>query len=128
MFLRAAAAVACARIALWILPFRSVCGFVCGLPVASDVRDGSSVSALQWSVRVAARRIPLASCLTQALALRWLLVRAGHPASLHIGVAKSGARGFAAHAWVESRGEILLGSEREASGFVPILALPPPQA
>ena len=126
--LRVAATVAFVRIALWVLPFRWVCSFVCNLPVATDVRDGVSVSALEWSVSVVSRRIPLASCLTQALALRWLLVRAGHPASLRIGVAKDGARGFAAHAWVESRGQILLGSEGETIGFAPILALPPPQA
>ena len=124
MLPRAAAVVASVRIALWVLPFRWVCGFVCGLPVSPNTREGNSVSSLEWIVRVVSRQIPMASCLTQALALRWLLVRAGHRASLHIGVAKDDARGFEAHAWVESRNKILLGGKGEVNGFTPILALP----
>ena len=58
-------------------------------------------------------------------ALQWLLTRAGHRASLCIGVAKGNERGFEAHAWVESRGEILLGSAASLSGFARIIALLP---
>ena len=125
--LRAALAVASARIALWVLPFRRVCGLVRGLAVNANVREDVPVDLLEWSVQVVARRIPMASCLTQALALQWLLARAGHRASLCIGVAKGEARGFESHAWVESRGEILLGSTGGVNGFARIITLLPQQ-
>jgi hypothetical protein len=123
--LRAALAVASARIALWILPFRRVCGFVRRRAVNTNIREDVPVIFLEWSVRAVARRIPMASCLTQALALQWLLTRAGHRASLYIGVAKGHERGFEAHAWVESRGEILLGSTASVGGFARIITLLP---
>lgn len=125
MFLRAAIVVASVRIALSVLPFRWVCGFVCGLPLSPDTQEGNPVNSLESIVRVVSRQIPMASCLTQALALRWLLVRAGHRARVHIGVTKSDTGGFEAHAWVESRGKILLGIKDEVNRFALILALPP---
>ncbi len=124
---RAALAVASARIALWVLPFRRVCGFVRGLAVNANVREDIPVNLLEWSVRVVARRIPMATCLTQALALQWLLARAGHRAGVYIGVASDEARGFESHAWVESRGEILLESTGGVNGFARIIALLPRQ-
>ena len=63
---------------------------------------------LSWAVQVVARRIPGASCLTQALALRELMERAGHTADLRIGVAKDAIHGFASHAWLEHDSQILV--------------------
>lgn len=125
--LRAALAVASARTALWVLPFRRVRGFVRGLAVNANIREDVPVNLLEWSVRVVARRIPMASCLTQALALQWLLARAGHRAGVYIGVASDEERGFESHAWVESRGEILLESTGGVNGFARIIALLPQQ-
>ena len=65
--------------------------------------------ALAWAVRAAARRVPKASCLTQSLALETLLLQAGHPAELRIGVARGAAGGFEAHAWVELDGQVMIG-------------------
>lgn len=122
--LHATVVVAVVRLALWVLPFRWVRARVDarrpGLPRPGEVPAGRWA----WAVRVAARRIPGASCLTQALALQWLLARAGQSARIHVGVAKQGARGFEAHAWLESRGEILIGGDRPLDGFMPILTLP----
>ena len=46
------------------------------------------------------------NCLSQSLALLWLLRRAGHPGSIQIGVKPSGGR-MLAHAWVELDGETI---------------------
>lgn len=70
---------------------------------------------IAWAVAVASRYVPKASCLTQALAARVLLIRQGHPAHLHIGVARIGGSEVSAHAWVESGGRAILGgSEKES--------------
>jgi hypothetical protein len=62
-----------------------------------------------WAASVAARYVPGASCLAQAVAARHLLERAGHIARINIGVAHDSVHGFQAHAWVEAEGRVLLG-------------------
>jgi hypothetical protein len=57
-----------------------------------------------------ARFVPRASCLTQALALRYLLARAGHACELHVGVRRNPLGRFEAHAWVSCNGRIVLGA------------------
>lgn len=57
-----------------------------------------------------ARFVPRASCLTQALALQWLLARAGHASELFVGVRQDADGRFAAHAWVSCNQRIVLGS------------------
>ena len=49
-----------------------------------------------------------------------LLSSSGHRGELHIGVAREGLR-FAAHAWVECDGEVLVG-EHERSSYTRLLA------
>lgn len=71
---------------------------------------GASSWQVVWAVAVAGRYVPGGrGCLPQALAAETLLKRYGFPAELKIGVAMSGGGIFQAHAWVESRGEILVG-------------------
>ena len=77
-----------------------------------------------WAVRAAARRVPRASCLTQALALEALLAEAGHRATLRIGVARKEDRTFEAHAWVESEGHVLIGRLPDLQRFAPLPAEP----
>ncbi len=70
-----------------------------------------------WAVQAVARHFPRAgdTCLTRALAAELLLLHYGHTAALRIGVARVGVHQFAAHAWVESDGHIVLGAaERPA--------------
>jgi Transglutaminase-like superfamily len=123
LLLRAVILVAVVRLALWTTPFRAVRKLLAKRPAVSAKLAAVPVKRLSWAVQAAARRIPAASCLTQALALQHLLARAGHLAELHIGVAKDAARGFQSHAWVEYRGQILLGDNGELEHYSPILAL-----
>jgi hypothetical protein len=123
LLLRATVLVAGVRLALWTMPFRWV-RFVLGIrPAISPSLEAIRVKRLAWAVQAAARRIPGASCLTQALALQYLLARAGESAEVHIGVAKDDARGFEAHAWLEHRGAILVGDNGELDRYAPILAV-----
>lgn len=75
---------------------------------------------LAWAVRTASRRIPGASCLTQALSLQLLLRRYGVASNLRIGVARAAGReGYVAHAWVESGPRVLIGAgELERYAFL----------
>ena len=61
------------------------------------------------SVRRVSRYVPAATCLTQALATQFLLTRQGQVSSLRIGVTKTEAGEFKAHAWLESEGKIIIG-------------------
>gem|GEM_PF-5122549 len=48
---------------------------------------------------------------------------AGRESEVHIGVAKDGARGFEAHAWVEHAGKVVLGDDGDLGRYAPMLAL-----
>jgi hypothetical protein len=98
------------RVRLWVLPASST---------ASWIRDSAPSAALATEPRVpageiaravirAARFVPGASCLVQALSGSRLIRRAGGSATIHIGVA-TGPDGFKAHAWLESEGQVLIG-------------------
>ena len=88
------------------------------------------------AVRRTARLVPVASCLTQAMALQMMLARRGHFCEVHIGVerraapenqsggASSESRSnpqahgsdiadgkFRAHAWVEWHGRVVIGGD-----------------
>lgn len=62
------------------------------------------------AVRAVARRsLGNKPCLPQALALKWLLGRAGKTTNLQIGVSKNTSKEIEAHAWLELDGEIIIG-------------------
>ena len=65
------------------------------------------VHEIAQAVRAASRMIPGATCLTQALAGRILLSRAGYDSELRIGVCRHAERGFEAHAH-RIEGQLLL--------------------
>jgi Transglutaminase-like superfamily len=70
---------------------------------------------VRWAVTVAARFIPGATCLSQALAARALLRLAGHPTTLSIGVRKGAAGELEAHAWVHSGAAPVVGVQAEGT-------------
>lgn len=77
-----------------------------------------------WGVKSAARYVPKASCLTQALSLRWLLARAGKKSIIYVGVAPDDSKQMKAHAWVIYRDTVILGGdEKDFSTFTPITQL-----
>lgn len=77
-----------------------------------------------WGVRNAARLVPRASCLTQALAAQVLLARSGFRSQIRIGVAKDGDGRFLAHAWLVSNGRVVLGGRsRDLTRYAPLTDL-----
>ena len=108
------------RLGLRILPWRVAVAAAGNLRFLR--RRQLAPSRAAWAIRSAGRIVPGATCLTQALALQYLLNRAGHASRLSLGVAK-GADGFEAHAWVEHEGEPLLDEPEELARYSRLLTM-----
>jgi hypothetical protein len=117
LLLRAVVYCVLVRIAVWLVPSRTLLRHV---RARVDEVKGSgasshshlSVDRIAWSVRAAGRRVPRATCLVQALTVQLLLARSGHHSDLRIGVVHAKGGEFAAHAWVEAGGKIVVGWQR----------------
>ncbi len=112
LLVKAVLLVAAVRLGLWLAPLRTLrrlLARVAAAPAGPGGRRRPSAERLVWAVAAAGRRVPKATCLTQALAAQTLLARQGYPCRLHIGVARDGGGRFEAHAWVESKGAVVIG-------------------
>jgi hypothetical protein len=98
-----------------LLPFRILQSLVTQAAGMQAMRkrlrtDRASADMVAWAVETASRYTPRAKgCLIKAFAAQVLLNRRGHPALLHIGVAREEQGQFRAHAWVESEGKVVIG-------------------
>jgi len=83
------------------------------------VRNGRSDQAASllcarvgWAVSAVAKRVPWrAACFHQGIAAQQMLCRAGIPAELHYGVAKSEDKKMEAHVWVTVDGQTVVGGK-----------------
>ena len=120
LLLRAAFLVSGIRLGLSAFSFRTVSRIVAQRSARNSKAhtfDDNLVKRITWSVGIAARYVPAATCLTQALSAMSLLSEFGQPAFLRIGVAKSSEGKLEAHAWVESGGEIVIGNLSDLSRY-----------
>ena len=105
------------RIGLSLLSYRTLRRYLQKeiiVPVASN----DEARRIVWAVTNAARIVPRASCLTQAVAAQFLLARAGYQSQMRVGVSTDAEGQFIAHAWLISEGRILMGgSAREIRRF-----------
>ncbi len=115
LLLRAIATLGVARLTLKLLPFARVRRLLTPRPGGS-AQPNITPLAVRWAITHAQRIIPDATCLPQAVTAEALLARGGHPAVLRIGVTKRAAKGFVAHAWVESGNRIIVGDLPEGLG------------
>jgi hypothetical protein len=100
------------RVALWVLSSRTIVRLVSRLERSSGntaARTRIGASTIIWAVESVSRRIPRATCLTQAIAAKLLLRWSGLDAQLCLGVASSADGSLRAHAWLEREGRPLLG-------------------
>ena len=112
------------RLMLSLLPFRKVRELLTKFATTNrNTAEQFPLEHVAWAVSRASRFVPAASCLTQALVTKLFLGRLGHPATVRIGVARSEAGELQAHAWVESRGKIVIGgSQRSLQRYTPLAA------
>lgn len=81
---------------------------------------------IAWAVTTAARFVPKATCLTQALAAQRLLRAAGHPSTIRIGVAREDDGRFLAHAWLMSGDHVVIGgAARDLQRYTTLADLTP---
>src|SRR5216684_2901159 len=99
------------RVGLWLLPFSVLRRQLrTGLPAVAfpSALVAVPVERLARLVNACSRVVPRATCLTQSLAVQFLLERAGYASVIRIGVARNDGCGFEAHAWVDCHGQVLL--------------------
>ena len=111
------------RLGMFCIPFRILWRIInrkigkhSGLQCAELVEESKIV----WAIKTANRYIPRTTCLAQALAAQVLFSHYGHSTRLYIGVAKSEAGKLLAHAWVESRGEVVIGGLDDIPRYTPL--------
>lgn len=112
LFMTALPVVATVRLALWLLPSRTTLGLVRRIESVTRRDTGRprvSATRIVWAIEAVSRRIPKATCLTQALSAKLLLWCFGHQTQLCLGVARSSTGVFRAHAWLERDGRPVLG-------------------
>jgi Transglutaminase-like superfamily len=124
LLVRAGMLVAGIRVALWLLPFPWVRNWSSTVTASSLKTATAGADRFVWAVRAAARRVPKATCLTQALALQRLLAGAGKCVQVQIGVSLAGQSGrFEAHAWAEHDGLVLIGDNGKLHHYTPIYCI-----
>ncbi|MFN4019909.1 MAG: lasso peptide biosynthesis B2 protein [Erythrobacter sp.] len=110
------------RLSLTFAGYRSVLDRIA--QIKPHNRRSISLPLLAWWVERLARYVPQATCMTQALTLRYLAAREGHPCTIRIGVRHDRGKKFEAHAWVIAEDRIVIGGLTEDTmRFTPILDL-----
>lgn len=90
-----------------------------GAPGAGELRR------IAWGVRAAARVVPGATCLTQALAGQYLLARRGKASVVRLSLDQRDAAGFRPHAWLIAADTLVLGgSSADYAGHAAIADYP----
>jgi hypothetical protein len=111
------------RVALWTLNFQRVQKIADAIshPAVTHA-DPPAPDRIAWAVATVSRAVPHgANCLLRALATGVILKRYGYSSELKIGVMKSEAGDFQAHAWLESEGRIVIG-DFQLDQYVPLSA------
>ncbi|MER8660975.1 lasso peptide biosynthesis B2 protein [Mesorhizobium sp. M1148] len=104
------AVVVAVRLGLTLLSYNIVRRMVTRLD-AREPADIGDLRRVAWGVAAAARLVPGASCLTQALSGQYLLARQGNASKIRIGIERGTgtATELKAHAWLVSGDHIVLG-------------------
>ena len=110
LLLQAGVLVPAVRLGLWALPYRWVFGWLRQPQPRRRRRSANppTVAQIARSVRVVSKRVPRATCLTQAIAAQRLLAWYGYDPIVKVGAALDG-EALHAHAWVEVNGQPVIG-------------------
>ncbi len=122
--LEAFGAVAVARFLLVGFSFRQTMALTALLDrrwTARGTGNPAQTARLSYLVRRVSRAVPGATCLPQAVALKWMLARRRIACRLRIGVRHGPDGAFQAHAWLEtSSGEVILGGAQSPAQYKPL--------
>ncbi|KPL12124.1 hypothetical protein AMJ85_01940 [candidate division BRC1 bacterium SM23_51] len=127
LLLKSAVLLGSIRLGLWLLPFQTMRRVLARMGKAracSKETDEALVERVVRAVSLAGRHVPgTRSCLVQSLGAQVLLARRGWPVRLRIGVARGEKGQFQAHAWLESRGKVIIGGTEDLSRYTPLSPL-----
>lgn len=111
MLLKAVALISVIRLALWVFPFGTVLRRLARWSAKNGPTsvDRAYVRRVVWAVTTAGRYLlGDKPCLPTALAAQWFLRQKAFPSDLHIGVRKEEDGTLQAHAWVTSKGGVVI--------------------
>ena len=97
-------------------------------PTATTSSSAREIERISRAINRASARVTHATCLTRGLAAVVLLRLAGLPYHMIVGVHKSAAGDFSAHAWVVSQGQVVTGNLPDLANYTPLpigSAIPP---
>jgi hypothetical protein len=124
LLVRCAFVLGAMRIALAVVPVRELHARASAAH-GRHARGGAprhSPERVEWAIRAAARYVPGATCLPQALAAVYVLSRDGRPARVRIGMTMTDDREVAGHAWVETdEGAVLGGKDLDRFAPLPVV-------
>ena len=106
--------VAVVRLGLTLFSYNRLRRMVTQLDAPHEA-DIGNLRRVAWGVAAAARLVPYASCLTQALSGQYILARQGNASKIRIGIERDTGAQLKAHAWLVSGNHIVLGGS--ISGF-----------
>lgn len=110
------------RLALWFLPFRLVTRWVDRsrvLPAYTEIRPEIRPRQIVRAVKTSSYFVLNATCLVKALAGARLFAEQGQRVRVVIGARKR-AEVLEAHAWLESRGQVVLGNVTDLHSYHPL--------
>ena len=113
LLLRCLVALTAFRLGLTLLSYNRLQTFM-PTPGPEADADEAELGRVGWAIPRAARFVPMASCLTQALAAQYLLARRGVASRIRIGVTQEPDGSFLAHAWLLSGGRIVVGGTSQS--------------
>jgi hypothetical protein len=108
---------------LLVMPFQRLYRLLCRM--SRPTKPGSvDYRQIVEAVELSSRNMPFtATCLVRALTGQVLLLRAGHPSELRIGVARGEAGKMEAHAWIVYQGMVIIGNRQDLSRYMPFPTL-----
>ncbi len=127
LLLEACVRVFLVRTALWMLPSRWIIRYVKRLSAPSRTptlhfHTRVTPGEIVWAVDAASRRLPDATCVTQAVSALLILRRYGYDAQFCVGVARNKNGSLDAHAWLERGGRVVIGRSTQPFVRLPGLA------
>ncbi|OWK19448.1 hypothetical protein AJ88_41610 [Mesorhizobium amorphae CCBAU 01583] len=100
--------VAAVRLGLTLFSYNRLRRMVTQLDAPHEAGIGD-LRRVAWGVAAAARLVPYASCLTQAISGQYILARQGNASKIRIGIERDTGTQLKAHAWLMSGNHIVLG-------------------
>jgi Transglutaminase-like superfamily len=120
LLVQALVSITIARLGLLVLPLATVRRIVRAITRAASrlpMENRRALDRIIWAVAAAGKRAPIGTtCLASALAGQALLDRHGYSTLLRIGVKRNETGAFAAHAWLEHEGKVIVGGSTDIIG------------